>query len=108
MRTSFPVGGLTIDRIVEQEFPFIEPSAFFPGLDPAVLAENRSWLEPGALDPAPGKLVLCFQSYVVRTPHHTVLIDSCMGNHKNRPGRPFWHMKTDMTYMENLAAVGLT
>ena len=53
-------------------------------------------------------LILCFQSYVVKTPHHTILIDSCIGNDKPRPGRPKWNMKTDDTYMRGLAAAGIS
>ena len=56
----------------------------------------------GALD-ANDVLILCFQSYVVKTPHHTILIDSCIGNDKPRPLRPKWNMKTDDTYMRALA-----
>ena len=51
----------------------------------------------GALDDK-DVLILCFQSYVVKTPHHTILIDSCIGNDKPRPQRPKWNMKTDDTY----------
>ena len=51
-------------------------------------------------------LILCFQSYVVKTPHHTILIDSCIGNDKPRPLRPKWNMKTDDTYLRALAAAG--
>jgi glyoxylase-like metal-dependent hydrolase (beta-lactamase superfamily II) len=108
MGTSFSVGGLTVDRIVEMEQPYVEPSAFFPSIAPGLIDENRSWLEGFGLDAATGKLVLCFQSYVVRTPHHIVLIDSCIGNDKDRPGRPLWHKKTDPTFMRRLAAVGLS
>jgi glyoxylase-like metal-dependent hydrolase (beta-lactamase superfamily II) len=94
--------------VVEQEIPFFDPLTFFPHLTADRLEENRSWLEPLALDPVTGLIVLCIQSYVVRTPHHTILIDSCVGNHKDRPARPFWHQRTDETYMRNLAATGLS
>ena len=77
-----------------------------PALTPELLAENRHWLEPAALDQN-GNLVLCFQSYILRTPDHVILIDSCIGNHKSRPNRPKWHMKTDAAYMNALAAAGL-
>ena len=60
----------------------------------------------GALDDN-DVLILCFQSYVVKTPHHTILIDSCIGNDKPRPQRPKWNMKTDDTYMRALAAAGI-
>ena len=61
----------------------------------------------GALD-ANDVLMLCFQSYIVKTPHHTILIDSCIGNDKPRPQRPKWNMKTDDTYMRALAAAGFS
>src|SRR3984893_17490666 len=105
--TSFSVGDLTIHRLVEQEGPFMPALGTLPGLTPQLLAENRHWLEPEALD-AEGVLRFCFQSYVVRTPHHTVLVDGCIGNDKPRPTRPNWHMKTDGIYMRELAAAGLS
>ena len=61
----------------------------------------------GALD-ANDVLILCFQSYIVKTPHHTILVDSCIGNDKPRPLRPKWNMKTDDTYMRALAAAGFS
>ncbi len=101
------LGDITIQRIIEQEEPIFDPLEFFPGLTKERLEENKSWLQPKAIDPVTGKLVLCIQSYLVRTPHHTILIDSCVGNDKPRPGRPVWNMKTDPTYMRNLAAAGV-
>jgi glyoxylase-like metal-dependent hydrolase (beta-lactamase superfamily II) len=102
---SFALGDLVIHRIIEQETTFIPALELLPGLTPEVLAENRSWLrQAGAIDPQ-DVLILCFQSYVVRTPHHTILVDSCIGNDKPRP-RPKWNMKSDDTYLRALAAAG--
>jgi glyoxylase-like metal-dependent hydrolase (beta-lactamase superfamily II) len=107
MATTLALGDLQISRIVEQEGPFFDALQFLPGLTPELLAENRGWMaEAGALDPE-GRLILCIQSYIVRTPYHTVLIDSCVGNDKQRPTRPFWHMRTDEKYMRGLASAGL-
>ncbi len=106
--TSFAVGDLTIHRIVEMECGFMSPFEFLPDLDRAVFEENRAWLEPAAYDPATGMLVFSFHSYVIRTPHHTVLVDSCIGNDKTRPHYPNWHRKTDQTWMRGLATLGLT
>jgi len=50
--------------------------------------------------------MLCIQSYIVRTPHHTIMIDSCVGNHKPRPTRSFWNMMNSDRYEKNLAASG--
>jgi glyoxylase-like metal-dependent hydrolase (beta-lactamase superfamily II) len=106
MAKGFQLGDLTIHRVIEEERPLFDPFEFLPGLTPEVLAENRSWLEPAAIDPETGKLKLCIQSYVIRTPHHTILVDTCVGNHKPRPTRPFWNQKTDDTWERNLAATG--
>jgi glyoxylase-like metal-dependent hydrolase (beta-lactamase superfamily II) len=108
MTLKFSVGDLTIHRAIEQEIPFFPALELLPQLTPELLGENRAWLrQAGALDEA-DVLILCFQSYIVRTPHHTILIDSCIGNDKQRSARPKWHMKTDDTYMRALAAAGVT
>lgn len=107
MALSFTLGDLTVHRIIEQVLPFSEPRTFLPALSEEVLAANRHWMEPADLDPATGRLILVIQSYVVRTPHFTVLVDTCVGNDKERPTRPPWHLRTDTTYMTALAAAGL-
>jgi glyoxylase-like metal-dependent hydrolase (beta-lactamase superfamily II) len=107
MANTFKAGDLTIHRIIEMECAFTPARGFLPGLTPELLAENRSWMAPTALD-ADDNLVLCFQSYIVRTPRHTILVDSCVGNDKHRPARPLWHQKKDDAFMRGLAAAGLT
>jgi hypothetical protein len=107
MNATMSVGNLTIHRLVEQEGPFFDAHAFFPGLTAAMMAENRAWLQPRYIDPASGKLMLCIQSYLVRTPHHNIMIDTCVGNHKPRPTRDFWHMMNSDRYEKALAGTGL-
>ncbi|HTA99889.1 MAG TPA: MBL fold metallo-hydrolase [Bradyrhizobium sp.] len=108
MSLKFTAGDLTIHRIIEQETTFLPALDLLPGLTADVLAENRPWLrEAGAIDEN-DVLILCFQSYIVKTPHHTILVDSCIGNDKPRPLRPKWNMKTDGTYMRGLATAGFS
>jgi glyoxylase-like metal-dependent hydrolase (beta-lactamase superfamily II) len=108
MSLKFSAGDLTIHRIVEQQAPFFPALELLPDLTPEQLAENRAWLKKlGAIDDS-DTLILCFQSYIIKTPHHTILIDSCIGNDKPRPGRPNWHMKTDESYMRALKAAGFS
>jgi glyoxylase-like metal-dependent hydrolase (beta-lactamase superfamily II) len=107
--TTFKFGDITIHRVVEQEGPFFNPLEFFPTLKPEVLEENRGWMtEGGYLDLQNGQLVLCIQSYLVQTPHHTILIDSCVGNHKPRPTRPFWNMMNTDRFEKSLAGTGVS
>ena len=103
MPTGIEIGSTTIHRIVEQEGPFFEATKFFPNITRELLDENRGWLQPRFLD-AGDQLMLCIQSYIVKTPHHTIMIDSCVGNHKPRPTRSFWHMMNSDRYEKNLAA----
>jgi glyoxylase-like metal-dependent hydrolase (beta-lactamase superfamily II) len=104
---SIEIGSVTIHRIVEQEGPFFDAMPFFPSMTKEFLDENRGWLQPRFLD-ANDKLILCIQSYVVKTPHHTIMIDTCVGNHKPRPTRSFWNMMNSDRYEKSLAASGLS
>ncbi len=105
--TPIELGNIKIRRIIEQQSPLFGVHEFFPKLTKEMLDEHRAWLEPEYLEPATQKLILCIQSYLVRTPHHTILIDSCVGNHKQRPQRPFWHMMTSDRYERNFAESGV-
>ena len=102
MPVQIQIGSSIVQRIVEQEAPFFDALQFFPTLTSGILAENRAWLRPTFLD-AEDRLVLCIQSYLVQTPHHNILIDTCVGNHKPRPARAFWHMLNSDRYEKNLA-----
>lgn len=112
MSLTFSVGDLTVHRVIETEGavdgPGFKPLNFFPTLTQEQLDENRSWMEPGFLDPATGHLILCIQSHIVRTRHHTILVDSCVGNHKERVNYPFWSQMTSDRYERNLAAAGFS
>jgi glyoxylase-like metal-dependent hydrolase (beta-lactamase superfamily II) len=106
--TTFKLGDMIVHRIIEMECGFTPALEFLPKLTPQMLDESRSWMKsPLALDDQ-DRLVLCFQSYIVRTGKHVILVDSCVGNNKNRPARPVWHMKNDNVFMQGLAEVGLT
>lgn len=107
MTMGYLLGDATIHQVVEQEAPFFDAFEFFPTLSQEVLEENRSWLQPTYIDAA-GRVVLCIQSYLVRTPRHTILIDTCVGNHKPRPRRPFWDKMANDRYERGLAATGLS
>src|SRR3978361_1404630 len=107
MSLRLTAGDLTVHRIIEQETTFLPALDMLPGLTPDVLAQNRPWMQKaGAID-ADDVLILCFHSYIVKTPHHTILVDSCIGNDKPRPLRPKWNMKTDDTYLRALQAAGV-
>lgn len=100
------IGEVTIHALVEMIMPVRPIREFFPNLDDEVLSSNRHWLQPDSLDAA-DRIVLCFQSHIIRTPHHTILVDTCIGNDKTLPGQQRWNRKQDDTWATGLAAAGL-
>ena len=100
------LGNLSIQRIVEMEIPFLPFEEIFVGVGAEELAPYRAWLEPWSLSPACGRFNFAFQSYLVRTSRHTILIDSCVGCDKSYHWGPF-HKRTDRTWLANLAAAGV-
>lgn len=106
MSMTLRLGEVTLHRIVEIETGASAALEMFPGLTPERLAASRLWLQPAALD-ADDNLILCFQSFVVRTPDHVVLVDSCLGNGKESLEYPLFHKRTSDAWMRGLTSHGL-
>lgn len=101
------LGEIQISRILEMETPFMDFAAMFQDLSPDLLEEHRHWMEPTALCPRTGKIIIAVQTYVIRTPHHTILVDTCVGCDKTNTFFPEWHQRTDDTWYRRLLASGL-
>lgn len=100
------VGGFEVDRVVETEGPFAALDFLLPGISPDLVAAHSDWLLPRYVDPADGRVIMAFQSFVLRTRRHTILIDTCVGNDKLRPLRPTWHLQRG-PFLERMRAVGV-
>ena len=101
------LGDIGIERVEESCAPAVTPDEFLAGLPADAIERNAGWLVPSAFDPTSGRLVMSVHSWIVRTCHHTVLIDTCIGNGKCRPGMPSAD-RLDLPWLERLAAKGLT
>ena len=104
------LGDIGIGRIVESEGPDFEPLAFFPQTRAEDWEAHRGWMQPRAMDPATGRLVLCIQSFLLRTRHHTIVVDTCVGCHKPRSPKIFpaaWDMAASEVWLQRLAAAGV-
>ena len=102
---TFRLGDVTVTSIVEigrSSFPTV---SMLPDSTPETIAAHHSWLKPHFFDEAVGDLGSRIQTFVVRTPHHTVLIDTCVGNDKNREGSALWHMRRG-AFLDDLAGAG--
>ena len=83
-----------------------QPNVLLPDWNAQDIEPHLPWLAPTYYDPAADRIVSSIHSWVLKTRHHTILIDTCVGNHKERPGQPRFHM-LDRPYMENFAKAGL-
>ncbi len=102
----FSVGDVSVATVFDIMLP-LNAGFFFPETTDAEWAPHLDWLtEAGGYDPAPGNVLFPVQSHLVKTDHHTILIDTCIGNDKKRFRGP-WNMKTDLAYLDNLAAHGV-
>ncbi|PPR18494.1 MAG: hypothetical protein CFH37_00454 [Alphaproteobacteria bacterium MarineAlpha9_Bin7] len=104
--SEFLIGNIEITRIIELEGPDFAPFEFFPDCTPEMLEPHLDWLQPRFLDPTNGKLVFAIQSYLLRTNHHTILIDSCVGEDKERARFPTWNLRKNTNYLAKLARAG--
>ena len=76
------IGDVTITSIIERDGPWRKPEDMFPAYDPAIGKRHLAEMDAEVFDPVSGKMVITYQTYVVRTPKHTILIDTCTGEDK--------------------------
>jgi glyoxylase-like metal-dependent hydrolase (beta-lactamase superfamily II) len=104
--TTWMIGDVSVTRVEEQiGFASLPPDKFIAGLDRAMLDKHRSWLVPNHYDPQHDRLITSIHSWLIRTRHHTILLDCCAGNHKDRPGFARFH-QLDTPFLARLRAAG--
>ncbi len=99
-------GPFQVHKVVELAGPILAPEFLFPSSTPEEIRASAAAGDLRFYDPASGLLIMSFHSIVVRTPTHTVLVDSCIGNDKPRPRNEHWHQRRG-TYLTDLAAAGV-
>ena len=104
---SIKLGDVTISRVIEIDRSSFPTASMLPDSTPDRIAAHHPWLKPHFFDERTGDLASRIQSYIVRTPRHTIVIDTGVGNDKNRNGSPAWHMRKS-SYLDDLAAAGVT
>ena len=83
----FNFGDVEILRVEESLGRGFRPKTLLPDWNAAEIAPHLSWLAPTYYDPLSDRIVASVHSWVLKTRHHTILIDTCVGN-KERPGQP--------------------
>jgi glyoxylase-like metal-dependent hydrolase (beta-lactamase superfamily II) len=103
---TWTIGRTTVTRIEEQVGPNDTPlESFLSGVVRERFDRHLSWMVPRHFDPAIDKLITSNHSWLIRTDRHTILLDSCAGNHKERPWLPRFH-QLNVPFLERLRAAG--
>lgn len=100
-------GSTKISRVIDLEsvpYPF---DAIYPDATEEIIRQLAERLPEQHFSDSKTEVHLSFHSYLVRTEHHTILVDMCCGNDKDRPARPVWHMRNG-PFLENLSSAGVT
>jgi glyoxylase-like metal-dependent hydrolase (beta-lactamase superfamily II) len=100
------IGDVEIDRVVEWRGPVGTVGEILPDTPPEVWRRHRSWLSPDFRDPGTDEYPMTVQTWVLRSGGRTILVDTGVGNDRDRPGRP-WFAQLDTDYLDRLAAAGV-
>ena len=101
------LGDVEVTRVEEMHGPIgMTPEVFFPGSPKQDWDAHRSVLVPDFLDGETGICAVAVQTWVLRSEGRTILIDTGVGNHKERPYVPAWgHLELD--FLGNLRRAGV-
>ncbi len=99
---TWQVGDVTITQIVELTTASLGPH-LLPQATPAEM-QAIPWITPFVDDQS--KLVLSMHSLIIESQEQTIMVDTCIGNDKERT-YPRWN-KMQGDYLEKLASAGFT
>jgi glyoxylase-like metal-dependent hydrolase (beta-lactamase superfamily II) len=99
------IGQIQVDLVLESEGAFAALDFVVPNITQDQIETHAHWLKPIYVT-ADNRVNMSFHSYILKTPTHTILVDACAGNDKERPLRPPWH-RQKFTYLENMARLGV-
>lgn len=101
------IGDVTVTRIDELALGAFTPRMLYPDAEADLVERHGGALGSGSIDRTGGRLIQSIHSWLVRTPHHTILIDTATGNGKPRPYAPVLDNLNE-PYIARLAAAGVS
>ncbi|KQX10795.1 MBL fold metallo-hydrolase [Streptomyces sp. Root431] len=89
------LGDVEVIRVVEWQGPFGPARGIVPGAGAEVWKDNEEWLAPDHWAPDSDSAVMALQSWVLRSGGRTVLVDTGVGDGRERPDSPHFHRRRD-------------
>ncbi|MFI9048428.1 MBL fold metallo-hydrolase [Streptomyces sp. NPDC053427] len=99
------LGDVEVIRVVEWQGPIAAARDFVPESGAEVWKDNAGWLAPDHWDPDSDRMKCAVQTWVLRSGGRTVVVDTGVGNDRERPGSPFHHWQND--FLGSLARAGV-
>ncbi|MER5964780.1 MBL fold metallo-hydrolase [Streptomyces sp. NPDC002057] len=90
---SIVLGDVEILRIVEWQGPFAPARGLVPDSGADLWQANEEWLAPDHWAPDTDSAVMALQSWVLRSGGRTVLVDTGVGDGRERPHSPHFHQR---------------
>ncbi|MGE0824041.1 MAG: MBL fold metallo-hydrolase [Candidatus Binatia bacterium] len=100
---SFTIGDVRVAKVLDCLEP-TSPRILYVDKQRSDFEPHVEWLQPHFLD-ADKRMLLSIHAFIIQTAHHTVLIDTCVGNNKEGLGFPQWNGRNG-TFLQDAAAAG--
>ncbi|MFF8836412.1 MBL fold metallo-hydrolase [Streptomyces sp. NPDC015130] len=92
---SLVLGDVEVIRVVEWQGPFGPARRIVPEIGAEVWKDNEEWLAPDHWAPESDSAVMALQSWVLRSGGRTILVDTGVGDGRERPHSPQFHRRRD-------------
>lgn len=93
IRKSIVLGDVEVTRVVEWQGALGPTRSLVPEAGGEVWKENEEWLSPDHWEVDSDRAVLALQTWVLRSAGKTVLVDTGVGNGRERPGSDLFHRR---------------
>ncbi len=103
---SIVLGEVEIFRVIEWRGQLMPGPALLPDTTERTWRENADWLAPDHWDADTELVVAAIQTWVLRSGGRTILIDTGVGNDRERPGRELFHRRHS-DFPERMARAGV-
>ncbi|MEA2624282.1 MAG: hypothetical protein QOD06_327 [Candidatus Binatota bacterium] len=100
---TWKIGDVRITRVVEIEDAY-DGAWVIPSAVPANLERHASWLQPRFATPQ-GQLNMSVHALLIESEGKRIVVDTCVGNDKQRSMVPNWHLRNG-PFLSELASAG--